>query len=376
MNENDITSRWRLILGKNSEQHLNFNNNAYYGLEETLDYLYNRGDDGDGEGGANHEREQKGGQGASQLTIVNWLENVRELFPTEVSKKIEKHAIEEYEMVELLTDEKVLKSLEPNRELLKNILTFKNLFNPQTLTICKEIIKKVAEDLSKELEVEVKKSFIGTHNKNERSNHKVYKNFDVKYTIKKNLKNYDSEKRKLVIDKPYFNSNLKKSKKHKVIMLIDESGSMLDSVINSAILAGIFAKIPDLELNLVIFDTEVVDLSDRVDDPVEVLLSVQLGGGTDIGKALAYGSKLIENPSKTILILISDLCEGGDVKEMLSTMKSIIDTGTKLLALTAITDDSTPFFDRKTANKASALGVNVASMTPKNLANYIAEVLR
>lgn len=376
MNENDITSRWRLILGKNSEQHLSFNDDSYYDLEETLDYLYNRGDDTDGGSDLDRERVQKGGQGASQLTIVNWLENVRELFPTEVSNKIEKHAIEEYEMIELLTDEKVLKSLEPNRELLKNILTFKNLFDPKTLKICKEIITKVAKDLEKQLEVEVKKSLTGKHNKNARSNHKIYKNFDVKYTIKKNLKNYDLEKRKLIIDKPYFNSNIKRTTKHKVIMLIDESGSMVDSVINSAILAGIFSKIPDLELNLVIFDTEVVDLSDKVDDPVEVLLSVQLGGGTDIGKALSYGSKFIENPSKTIILLISDLCEGADEKVLLTTMKNIVDTGTKLLALTAIANDSTPYFDRDIANKASSLGVLVSSTTPQSLASYIAEVIR
>lgn len=380
MSEDDIINRWRLILGKNSEQNLNFSKDEYYQIEDTLEYLYNRYDnslgEGEGEGDIDTNDSRKGGTTRSGLTVVDWVDNVRTLFPKDVSQKIEKHALEEFELTELLTDETVLKSLKPNRELLKNILAFKNLFDPKTMKTVRTIIKKIAEDLEKVLEVEVKKSFSGISNKNQRSNFKIYRNFDVKYTIKKNLKNFDKTNRKLIIDKPYFNSNFTKQNKYKVIMVIDESGSMLDSVINSAILAGIFAKMPSLELNLLIFDTEVVDLSDKLDDPVETLLSIQLGGGTDIGHALDYSSQLIENPQKTILILVTDLFEGGSEKRLLNVMKNIVETGTKFLILTAIDDNSNSVYDHTLAQKAVNLGANVATMTPNNLSDYIADIIR
>lgn len=370
----EIISRWRLILGKNSEQNLDFNNESYTQMEEALDYLYGR-EQGDDDGVGN-TKERTGGQGSSQLTVVNWVEKIRELFPKEVSEKIEKHALEKYELVELLTDEKILKSMQPNKELLKNILTFKNLFDEDTLKLCKEIIRQVVDDMTKVLEVEIQKSFVGKRNKNQRSNYKIYRNFDVKYTIKKNLKNYDKDRQKLILDKPYFNSTVQQTQKYKVIMVIDQSASMLDCVINSAIIAGIFAKIPRLDLNLIIFDTEVVDLTEHADDPVETLLSVQLGGGTDIAKALNYSQQLIENPSKTILILLTDLFEGGSELQLLSTMKYIVEMGTKFITLTALDHESTPFFNKNMAEKAVSLGVEVASMTPEKLADYVAEVIK
>ncbi len=358
-------NRWRLILGKNSQENLNFSEESYYDIENSLDYLYSM-----------DPTDRGAGLGGSNLTAVNWINKVRKLFPQETVEKIEKHAIEHFNLTELLCDKKTLEKMEPNTTLLKNILTFKHLMNKEVVDIANKIVKKVVEEISKDLEQEVRKSVLGKVNRNERSNIKIYRNFDIKKTIRANLKNYDINRKKLIIDRVHFNSNIKRHNTYRVVIVVDESGSMMDSVIHSAVMAGIFAKLPMLDVKLVIFDTNVVDLSGYVDDPVETLMKVQLGGGTDIGKALTYASSLVENPSKTIMVLVSDLYEGGDVRVMYTAIKNQIDSGTKFVALTALDFDAQPNFDRNVAKNIANLGGHVGAMTPDKLADFIGGIIR
>ncbi len=366
-------NRWRLILGKNSRNNLSFDENSYYDLENTLEYLYSR-DKGENGNGALSGR--RGGQGGSNLNAVTWINRVRKLFPKEAIEKIEKHAIEEFNLTELLCDKETLEKMEPNRQLLKNILSFKHMMSKEVVDIANKIVKQVVEEISKKLEQEVRKSVLGKVNRNQRSNVKIYRNFDVKRTIKQNLKNYDKTRNKLIIDNVHFNSNIKRHNSYRVVIVVDESGSMMDSVIHSAIMAGIFAKLPMLDVKLVIFDTNVVDLSGYVDDPVETLMKVQLGGGTDIGKALEYSASLVENPSKTIMVLVSDLYEGGDARRMYTAIKNQIDSGTKFIALTALDDECEPVFDRAAAKNIAKLGGFVGAMTPNKLSDFIGNIIR
>ncbi|MFQ7002119.1 MAG: VWA domain-containing protein, partial [Clostridium sp.] len=194
-------------------------------------------------------------------------------------------------------------------------------------------------------------------------------------TIKTNLKNFDTEENRLVVDKVYFNDRVKKYNPWNVIIAVDESGSMLDSVIHSAIMAGIFSKLPMLKTNLVIFDTEVVDLSGYIDEPVETLMSVQLGGGTNITKALQYCETLIENPHRTMVILVTDLYEGYGYGNMYATAKSIIESGAKLIVLTALDMEATPIYDKNAAQKMASLGAEVGAMTPGGLSEWIAKII-
>ncbi len=361
-------NRWRLILGKNSENNLSFDQSSYYDLENTLDYLYERGKNGDVQRGA--------GLGGSNLNAVTWINKVRKLFPKETVEKLEKHAIEEFNLTELLCDKATLEKMEPSHALLKNILSFKHLMNSEVLSVANNLVKKIVDDISKKLEQEVRKSVLGKVNKNEKSNVKIYRNFDVKRTIKQNLKNYDSKRQKLIIDKVHFNSNIRRHNTYRVVIVVDESGSMMDSVIHSAVMAGIFAKLPILDVKLVIFDTNVVDLSGYVDDPVETLMKVQLGGGTDIGNALVYASSLVENPTKTIMVLVSDLFEGGDTRVMYTAIKDQIDSGTKFIALTALDYDAQPSYDRNVAKNILNLGGHVGAMTPDKLSDFIGNIIR
>lgn len=369
--------KWRLILGSASKQQLSSGEEEsedeggagsssvhFRQMEEVLDYLYE-----------NEATSRAGGTTRDGLTAVDWINKVRNIFSKEVSEKIEKHAIEKYNLLDLLNDPDVLQNIEPNKDLLKNILQFKSHLSSEILEICKEIIRKVASDLEKKLLTEMKQSLIGKRNRNEKSNIKLYRNFDIKKTIRRNLKNYDPVKKKLVINDVYFNSNYIKQNTYRVIMAVDESGSMLDSVIYSAIVASIFSKIKNIDLKLVIFDTDVVDLSEYVEDPVEVMLKIQLGGGTYIDKAVNYCSKLVENPDKTIMILITDLFEGGSEHRLLNSIGSLVESGVKFITLTALDYDSKPYYDKMLAKRVSALGANVASMTPENLAEYVGDII-
>ena len=368
-------NKWRLILGKYSDNQIGFKEEAsslnYMDMDELLDYLYSR-EYGEEDG---VRRERKGSLDPSNLTVPSWITKIREVFPKETVEILEKHALDKYELTELLTDKEVLEKLEPNKELLKNILQMKHLMKGEILETAKEIVKKVADDITKKLESDVKKAIVGRVNKNKSSLIKSSRNIDYKRTIKTNLKNFDTEENRLVVDKVYFNDRVKKYNPWNVIIAVDESGSMLDSVIHSAIMAGIFSKLPMLKTNLVIFDTEVVDLSGYIDDPVTTLMSVQLGGGTNITKALQYCETLIENPHKTMVILVTDLYEGYGYGNMYATAKSIIESGAKLIVLTALDMEATPIYDKNAAQKMASLGAEVGAMTPGGLSEWIAKII-
>lgn len=368
-------NKWRLILGKYSDNQIGFGEDGsslnYMDMDVLLDYLYSR-EYGEEDG----VRKERGGSlDPSSLTVPSWITKIREVFPKETVEILEKHALDKYELTELLTDKEVLEKLEPNKELLKNILQMKHLMKGEILETAKQIVKKVADDITKKLENDVKKAIVGRVNKNKSSLIKSSRNIDYKRTIKANLKNFDTEENRLVVDKVYFNDRVKKYNPWNVIIAVDESGSMLDSVIHSAIMAGIFSKLPMLKTNLVIFDTEVVDLSGYIDDPVATLMSVQLGGGTNITKALQYCETLIENPHRTMVILVTDLYEGYGYGNMYASAKSIIEAGAKLIVLTALDMEATPSYDKNAAQKMASLGAEVGAMTPGGLSEWIAKII-
>ena len=365
-------NRWRLILGKNSENQIEFTGEysesiSYQDMEETLDYLYSQ------EYG--EELLRKGGTGKSQLNAAKWIEKARNLFPKKTVEVLEKQALEHFNLTELLTDKKVLEKMEPNTDLLKTILQFKHLMKSDVIAEAKRIIKKVVDEITEKLQTDIRKSLLGKLNRNMPSNVKSMKNLDIKKTIARNLKNYDTENSRLVLKNVYFSSRVKRFNKWNVIIALDESGSMLDSVIYSAVMAGIFAKLPMIDTRLVIFDTNVVDLSGYIDDPVEVLMGMQLGGGTDINGALSYCESLCENPHNTIFVTVTDLYEGGSTQNLLRTCADIISSGSKMIFLTALDRDANPAYDKNVGQKLADMGAFVGAMTPEQLGDYIGKMI-
>ena len=365
-------NKWRLILGKDSKNQIEFTGEysdgiSYQDMESTLDYLYGQ-EYGD-------EIMRLGGSGSSRPSAAKWIEKARKLFPKKTVEILEKQALEHFNLTELLTDKKVLQKMEPNTDLLKTILQFKHLMKSDVIEEAKRIIRKVVDDITEKLQTDIRKSLLGKLNRNMPSNVRSIKNLDIRKTIARNLKNYDIENDRIVLKNIYFNSRVKRFNKWNIIIAVDESGSMLDSVIYSAIMAGIFAKLPMIETKLVIFDTSVVDLSGYTDDPVEVLMGMQLGGGTDINGALNYCESLCDNPHETIFVTVTDLYEGGSTQSLLRTCADIISSGSKMIFLTALDRDANPAYDKNLGQKLADMGAFVGAMTPEQLGDYIGKMI-
>lgn len=372
-NKTGRLNRWRLILGGYSRNRLSFGEGASLengvscmDLEEALDFLYNR---------EQGEDVRQGGTGASRLTAATWITRIRKLFPKETVEILERHALDNYGMTELLTDKEVLEKLEPNQELLKTILQLKHLMKGDVLDAAKRIVKKVAEEIAEKLNQDIRRSLLGKVDRNSQSPVRSIRNLDIQKTIRRNLKHYDAENGRLMLEQVYFNGRTRRYSQWKVVIAVDESGSMLDSVIHSAVMAGIFARLPMLDTRLVIFDTQVVDLSAHLDDPVATLMSIQLGGGTFIAGALQYCETLIENPHRTMVVLVSDLCEGGSPAGLLGVSRGIIESGAKLVCLTALDMEANPVYDRHMAQKLADLGAYVGAMTPEMLGDFMGKVM-
>ena len=374
MSHEETLNRWRLILGKQAGQQISFGNGAAlengiscFDLEDALEFLYSR------EYGEDVRRE--GGTGASRLTAATWITKIRSLFPKQTVEILERHALERYQLTELLTDREVLERLEPNEELLKTILQLKHLMRGDVLDAARRIVRKVAEEIAERLNRDIRRSLLGSIDRNSESPVKSIRNLDMKKTIRRNLKHYDREQKRLMVERVFFSSRTRKYSQWRVVIAVDESGSMLDSVIHSAVMAGIFARLPMLDTRLVIFDTQVVDLSAHLDDPVETLMSIQLGGGTNIAGALQYCETLIENPHRTLVVLVSDLCEGGSLGGLLSVSRGIIESGARLVCLTALDMEANPVYDRGTAGQLADLGAFVGAMTPEALGDFMGKVM-
>lgn len=370
-------NRWRLVLGSMSDNSLSFSGSdreilSFEDMEQLLDYLYShaQGDDVRDESIS----DRSGGLGESQLTAAKWITKVRELFPKQTAEVLERHALDEFKMTELLTDKKVLEQMKPDMSLLKTVLQLKHLMKGEVLETAKKIARAVAEELSEKLAQSTRQALTGRLDRNSRSAVRSARNIDIHKTIRRNLKNYDKENETLMLKNVFFSSRVKKYNKKTVIIAVDESGSMLGSVIYSAVMAQIISKLPFAEIKLVIFDTEIVDLSGMVEDPVEVMMSVQLGGGTDIGKALSYCESLIQTPSDTCVLCVTDLCEGGYPHILLNTAQNIMTSGAKLSFLTALDECANPVYDKNMGQLLADMGAFVGALTPDQLGDYIGRI--
>jgi Mg-chelatase subunit ChlD len=366
--------RWRLVLGEGTEEVLGgLPSGEWQGRDRALGYLYDR------EYGAGRNV-RGGGPGSldpSQLTVPEWINEVHELFPRRTIERIEKDALERYQLEEMVTNPDLLSRAQPSQTLLKAVLRTKHLMNQEVLAMARALVRKVVQDLMERLARPVQSPFLGAVDRRRRSFLKVARNFDAKTTIRRNLRHYDPETGRLYLQTPYFFSRVRRHcERWQLIMLVDQSGSMLDSVIHSAVTASIFWGLRSLRTHLVLFDTSIVDVTEECTDPVETLMKVQLGGGTDIGQALAYAASLVENPRRTIVVLITDFFEGAPVPRLISVASGLIESGVTLLGLAALDERAEPQFDRDLAARLVAKGAHVAAMTPGELAAWVAQKVR
>jgi Mg-chelatase subunit ChlD len=372
MNEIELRKlRWRLVLGEGGADALgNSLDDLWKRREEALGFLYDR------EGGGRNVRTgpRSGGTEGSSLTVPDWINEIHELFPQATIERIEKDAIERYKIEEIVTNPDVLERVQPSETLLKAVLRTKHLMNQDVLKMARTLVSRVVQQLIEKLAREVRSPFQGSLDRRRRSFVKSAANFDAETTIRRNLKHYDRESKRLFIQTPYFFSRVRRQvDKWDIIILVDQSGSMLDSAIHSAVTAAIFWEIKSLRPHLVLFDTAVVDVTENCSDPVETLMKVQLGGGTDIGQAVAYAGQLVTAPRRTIVVLVTDFFEGGPEYRLINEVRKLVESGVTFLGLAALDSDARPNYDRDLAGRLVAQGAHVGAMTPGELAAWVAE---
>ena len=375
--------RWRLVLGEEGHQGLGAPRMGagLAAADQALGWLYDREGDragrdiapGQGRAGGG---EREGGGGASALTVPEWLDAVHRLFPRETIERLERDAVERYGITEVVTDPDVLARVQPSEALRRAVLRTKHLMNPELRAAARALGAKVVRQLMEKLAREVRRGFSGVADRRRRSLHPFSRNFDAARSLRANLKHYDPDARRVVIADPWFFSRARRhSSRWQVILLVDQSGSMVSSVIHSAVTAACLWGLPSIRTHLVAFDTSVVDLTQDVTDPVELLMKVQLGGGTNIAKAVSYGAELIDAPRRAIVVIISDFYEGGQDGPLVRRVASLVHQGTRVLGLAALDEDARPDYHLETARKLVDAGARVGAMTPGELAAWIADAV-
>jgi Mg-chelatase subunit ChlD len=375
-------ARWRLVLGKQAEQHgLTCQGDADAArVEQLVGFLFGEGPSagtrGKGGGPRGKSGGRQGGTGGSQLTVPEWVDLVSELFPRQAKEVLERELVQRRGIAELLEKPELLEKIEPNVEMVKTLLTHKDLLNPKTRVLARKIIDKVVQQLKDRLKVQVQTALTGALRRDRHSPRRLFRNLDVGTTLRRNLKNYDAGRGRLLVDRLYFFAAQRKQRPWHIVVTVDQSGSMLDSAIFAAVMASIFAELPALRTSLVLFDTQVVDLSGQVGQPVDVLLSVHLGGGTDITKALQYAQQLAREPARTIVVLITDFYEGRDERDLIQQVRDMAQSGVRMVGLGALGFDARPAYNKETARKLRKVGMDVLVCTPEKLAECMAQIIR
>jgi hypothetical protein len=381
-NQIDAALRWRLVLGKFSDDRLaldRFEDQAKDDMATLLDesermdrslsYIYDREQDA--------RSERTGDEaGSPSLSIPNWLGGVRDLFPQEAQDVIQQDALLRYGMTELVTDAAILKKAEPNEALMKAILQFKHLMEGEVLEAAKEVVRQVVRQMSADLMKECGPALHGVVDPDNRPPARTFKNTDWKRTIGRNLKHFDQARDTIVAERIFFKHKTRyKASRWRIIVAVDQSGSMLDSLIHSSIMAAIFCSLPSVDVRLVLWDDRVVDVSEHAADPLSVLMGTQLGGGTKMWPAMQHCGTLIEEPERTIFVLVSDWYIFGEQEKCLALAQELVEAGVTCIGLNALDRDAKPVFDENFAKQLAGCGWFVASLTPKRLAEHIAKLI-
>ena len=371
--------RWRMVLGRYAQSALP-RHPEDADLDGTLGYLYDReyterGHRLSDSGAANRDGAGRGGGlEASALRAVDWLDGARRLFPASTIERLERDALTRYGLSDLLADPDAVDSIRTSPELGAALLRIKGTISPALADGLRTLIARIVADVLERLRRPMTTALTGARQRHRRSPHASARNFDWRRTIAANLGHADPRTGRLLVEEVRFMS---RQRRHNVawdiIIVVDQSASMSSSLLHSAVMASILAALPGMSVRLILFDTSVVDVSHLVHDPVEILMTSQLGGGTDIANAVGYAAAQVTQPTRTVLALVSDFEEGGSVSSLVTRVRGLADSGVTMLGLASLTDDGAPWFDRTVADKLAAVGMRIAAMTPDRFADWLAE---
>ncbi|HZQ47039.1 MAG TPA: VWA domain-containing protein [Verrucomicrobiae bacterium] len=369
--------RWRLILGQHAQDSLARMGGGcelspeQAGMDEALAAIYDE-TSGEAKGG-----QRTAGLGPSAPNLAKWLGDIRTYFKEDVVTVIQNDAIEKKGLTQLLFEPEMLKNVEPNPQLVGTLMSLKGRIPERTKETARMVVRAVVEKIKRLLEQKIRQAVMGALNRNDHSPLPNAPSIDWKWTIGRNLKNYQPSLGTIIPEKVYFFSRSQRSNNWTVIVDMDQSGSMAESVVYGSVTGSIFASLPALNTRVVAFDTEVVDLTEKCgNDPVDMIFGVQLGGGTDINKSVAYCEQFITDPAQTIFFLISDLIEGGNQAQLIRRLKDMVESGVRVICLLALSDRGVPTFNEPLAKRFSEFGVPCFGCTPNKLPELIEGVLK
>lgn len=342
--------RWRLVLGQPAEEATGISLDAAdLGMDQVLEALY--------------DAERQGGLGPSQPNVSRWLGDIRTYFPSSVVRVMQQDALDRLGLQQMLLEPEMLGAVEPDVHLVATLLSLKHVIPKRTRETARIVVGKVVEDLQRRLRQRTRQAVTGALSRATRSRRPRIREIDWDRTIRANLRHYDVDRR-VIVPERLVGHGRRRSALHDVVLCVDQSGSMATSVVYAGVFGAVLASIAALKTQMVVFDTSVVDLTEDLSDPVDLLFGVQLGGGTDINRALAYCQQIITRPTQTILVLITDLYEGGDSDEMLKRAAALVRSGVNVVCLLALGDRGAPSYDSRHAAAFAALGIPAFACTP------------
>ena len=365
--------RWRLLLGghNNSDGTGATLTSEDSRLDGALSALYDKSGFSSNSSGKSSKR---GGLNKSAPSVARWLGDIREFFPASVVRVMQRDAIDRLNLQALLLEPETMTALEPDVELAVNLVALKDVMPAKAKETARLVVNKIVESLLKKLESPLRQAVLGSLNRATRNRRPKHIEIDWNRTIRANLKHYQRQQ-KTIIPETRIGYGRKKSSLRDIVLCLDQSGSMGASVVYSGIFGAVLASLPAVSTKLVVFDTAVVDLTAQLTDPVDLIFGVQLGGGTDINLALSFCQSLIQRPQETILILVSDLYEGGNQREMLARAQALVSSGVQMIALLALSDDGAPSFDHEVAAVLAGMGVPSFACTPDQFPDLMAAAI-
>jgi VWA domain containing CoxE-like protein len=353
--------KWRLILGSNESDGTGMMLSSFdQGIDQTLEALY--------------DNDRKGSLGASSPNVSRWLGDIRKFFPNTIVQVMQKDALTRLNLTQMLMEKEMLENVEADVHLVATLMTLSSVIPDKTKDTARMVVKKVVDELIKKLANPTQQAIVGSLNRSVRNYRPKQNEINWNATIQKNLKHYQPEY-KTIIPETLIGYGRKRNALKDVVLCLDQSGSMGTSVVYSGIFGSVMASIPAIKTKMIVFDTAVADLTEELTDPVELLFGVQLGGGTDIGLALTYCQQIVTRPTDTVLVLITDLYEGGPEETMRKRATELTAAGVQVIVLLALNDDGAPSYDHGNASFMAGLGIPVFACSPDKFPELMAAAL-
>ena len=372
------SSRWRLILGSETQESFQGMGGGGLSQEELLmDAALGAIYGGPGEGfGGGPGPSGGAGKGPSSPAISKWLGDLRTLFDPEMVAVVQNDAIERKGLKQLLLEPELLEGLEPDLNMASTLLMLKDQIPKKSKEAARAYIRRIVDQLNELLEHDVRRAVTAALDRRAHSPLPSASALDFPYTIRRNLKNYNAELKTIVPERVWFFDRSSKVNRWHIILDIDQSGSMGQSILYSSVMACLLASMQAVKTSVVAFDTQIMDLTPLCADPVDLLFGFQMGGGTDIAKSIAYCQGLVEAPGKSLFFLISDLYEGGNRAALLRRVEELKESGARVVVLLAIADGGKPFYDPETARRIAAMGIPCFACAPERLPELLERCLK